>query len=57
VRLYYGGCGLVAFRELAGMAIPIRVRGVRLSGLPGIGIRTVGFDNLPQINQRCLMTK
>ena len=47
----------MAFRELAGMAIPIRVRGVRLSGLPGIGIRAVGFDNLPQINQRCLMTK
>jgi hypothetical protein len=28
-----------------------------LSGLPCIGIRVVGFDDLPQINQRCLMTK
>ena len=28
-----------------------------LSGLPCIGIRVVGFDDLPQINQPCLVTK
>jgi hypothetical protein len=28
-----------------------------LSGLPCIGIRVVGFDDLPQTNQRCLVTK
>ena len=28
-----------------------------LSGLPCIRIRVVGFDDLPQTNQRCLVTK
>ena len=28
-----------------------------LSGLPCIGISVIGSDDLPQINQRCLVTK